>query len=73
MKKLLFGMVLIAATGMSFSGSNALAAEQDCEESVNIDGEDITVTVCNRKTNFWGLLDGKKCNAASTTACTFTN
>lgn len=77
MKKLIYGLLFIAAMGISFSGSFAndqvLAAEGDCEESIDIIGETITVTVCGRKTNLWGFIDGKKCNAASTTSCTFTN
>jgi hypothetical protein len=77
MKKLMFGVLLIAAIDMSFSGPIAngqvLAGEGDCEESIDIDGETITVTVCGRKTNLWGFLDGNKCNAVATTSCTFTN
>jgi hypothetical protein len=77
MKKLIYGLLLIAAMGISFNGSFAndqvLAGEGDCEESIDIIGETITVTVCGRKTNLWGFLDGKKCNAASNTSCTFTN
>ncbi|MDG1278987.1 MULTISPECIES: hypothetical protein [Algoriphagus] len=77
MKKLISGMLFVAAMGLSFSGSMAnaqsLGGEQDCEESIDIDGETITVTVCGRKTNLWGFLDGNKCNAVATTSCTFTN
>ncbi|TFV93597.1 hypothetical protein E4S40_15245 [Algoriphagus kandeliae] len=77
MKKLLFGLAFLAALCISYSGSIAnaqvLEGEEECEDSIEIDGETITVTVCGRKTNLWGLIDGIDCNAEATTSCSFTN
>lgn len=77
MKKLIYGVFFLAAFCISSSGSIAnaqvLAGEEECEDSIDIDGETITVTVCGRKTNLWGLIDGIHCNADATTSCSFTN
>ncbi|MCS5491352.1 hypothetical protein [Algoriphagus limi] len=67
----------MATLCISYSGSIAnaqvLEGEEECEDSIEIDGETITVTVCGRKTNLWGLIDGIDCNAEATTSCSFTN
>ncbi|WP_144602188.1 hypothetical protein [Algoriphagus algorifonticola] len=77
MKKLIYGLFLFAALFILYGGpiasAQVLEGEEDCEDSIDIDGETITVTVCGRKTNLWGLIDGIDCNADATTSCSFTN
>ncbi len=77
MKKVLFGMAFLGA--IVFSGISLQAQEiagpegEGCTPSIVTEGEVITVTVCSRKTNFWGFIDGIDCNAESNTSCSFTN
>ena len=75
MKKLISGMLFVAAMGLSFSGSNAnaqsLAGEEECKDKVERKGGLIRVTICNRYTDFFGLLAGRDCNAQSTSSCSF--
>jgi hypothetical protein len=69
-------MVLIAIMGVSSSNSivtaQTLAGEESCEDKVERNGDIIRVTVCNRTTDFAGLLSGRSCNAESTNSCSIT-
>lgn len=81
MKKLLSRVFVIAALalfGLSQSGSAfqslaGVGGPGNCQESIEKDGETITVTVCNRKTSVLGRLMGVKCNVGGFHKCTFTN
>ncbi|MGM0946363.1 MAG: hypothetical protein ACQEW9_14355 [Bacteroidota bacterium] len=78
MKKVLFGVAFLGAMMctifVSYGQASVDPSEgEPCEDSIDIDGETITVTVCGRKTNLWGLIDGIDCNADATTSCSFTN
>lgn len=69
-------MVFIGIMGMSLSSSivtaQTLAGEESCEDKVERKGDVIKVTVCNRTTDFVGLLAGRSCNAQSTNSCSVT-
>ena len=79
MKKLISGMLFVAAMGLSFSGSNAeaqsLAGEDggECKDTIERKGGTIKVTVCGRSTDFAGFMGKKPCNVSSDSTCSFTN
>jgi hypothetical protein len=79
MKKLISGMLFVAAMGLSFGGSNADAQSLagadsgECKDKIERNGGIIRVTVCGRSTDLAGLLAGQRCNADSDSSCSFTN
>ncbi|WP_313381507.1 NVEALA domain-containing protein [Proteiniphilum saccharofermentans] len=44
-----------------------------CENKVEVNGQIITTTVCNRKTSTMDRLSGYKCATEASTSCQFTN
>jgi hypothetical protein len=73
MKKLIFGTALFGA--MTLGGISGFGQEEEddtsfdggsvteCKDTVTRKGNTITVKVCNRRTDFLGLLSGRDCNA----------
>jgi hypothetical protein len=57
-------------SGISMANVDALA---ECENSVNISGGIIVVTVCDRKTPWIAGILGVSCSANASTSCQFTN
>jgi len=54
-------------------GTNSVQARGECENNIEIDGNVITVTVCDRKTSFWDAVFGFSCGTDASSSCSFTN
>ncbi|REG85464.1 hypothetical protein [Algoriphagus antarcticus] len=72
MKKLLFGIAFFMGA-MMFSSLSVQAEEDAYTPKIEENGSVITVTVCGRRTSFFGALNGFSCDQIATTKCVFFN